>query len=846
MSEHRSERQGPVVRLRMADTARALGRDRSPRWSWAIDDPAFTPTARRLVVATRADRLDTPDVWDSGWVAHDEQTGIVAGHGVLAHRAYVTAVQVRGGDRTEVSPPMHWETGAITEADWAGARWIAASVHLDGAAVLTQTFSLDHTPVRTRLHWTGLGFGRALVNGITVDDAVQEPGYTAYHRRVLTLSHDVTELLRAGENELSIEVTPGWFGLRPDRTIFWHKAPWLGAPRARALLRAEAADGSITTFVSDETWTWRQGSATSESVYAGESHDLRVGTESAPVSLVAAPDGALEPASAPPVRPIGRENPVRRWEDDGRTFAEFPTAAGWVELSGEVRAGREVVVRYGERLTADGSVDVGGDPGLTVGDVQIDRLIPAHDGALTWSPSWTYKGYRFVEITGMTVDPDGLTSVLVHNDVADVAELECSDPILQRLWEMTRRSLRNNFHNIIEDTPLFEKRGWTGDAQLTVETALFQMDVAPLYTQWLRDVVDSQDERGNPGDLAPTSQAGDSNDVTWSSALLIVPWEVYRHTGDRSVLQEFQPAIADFLAFLHRCAASQELPALYGDWVPAGQHEPWPPEGADLCSHAHAVRCFDLAVQMARVLGDEDGAGRAAASAAEFRAEFRRRYWDGGTGTFRTPGRGGLRQTSQLLPLTFGLCAPEERASLVETVVRDIHEHDDHLGVGVVGARYLPQLLSRNGHADLAHRIVTRPDAPSWGHWVAEGAATLWEQWTEPRSQDHHMFGSVAGWIATDVAGLRPTAPGWRTFDVAPHPPRGVESCALRLQTPRGVAAVRWQTTGTTVELDVDVPSGSKARLRLPTGAATLGPGHHRASFTRAASAPAGSRRPAQ
>ncbi|WP_431308035.1 alpha-L-rhamnosidase C-terminal domain-containing protein [Arenivirga flava] len=85
-------------------------------------------------------------------------------------------------------------------------------------------------------------------------------------------------------------------------------------------------------------------------------------------------------------------------------------------------------------------------------------------------------------------------------------------------------------------------------------------------------------------------------------------------------------------------------------------------------------------------------------------------------------------------------------------------------------------------------------------------------------SFNHYALGAVADWMHRDIAGLAPTAPGYRTVRVRPTPGGGLTSASAEHESPYGRIAVAWRIVETRFELEVTLPTGVSGHVELPDG----------------------------
>ncbi len=164
----------------------------------------------------------------------------------------------------------------------------------------------------------------------------------------------------------------------------------------------------------------------------------------------------------------------------------------------------------------------------------------------------------------------------------------------------------------------------------------------------------------------------------------------------------------------------------------------------------------------------------------------------------------------------------------------DIDQQDGALSTGIFGTKYLLEVLSTEGFADLAGRIVTRRAFPGWGFMLDRGATTLWETWKPSAnvfSQNHPMFGSVDEWLMKHVLGIAPAADavGFDRIIIRPQPVAGLTWARGTYRSVKGPVGVDWRMADGRLSLAVDIPPGARARVWLEREQhwVDVGPGQH-------------------
>ena len=710
------------------------------------------------------------------------------------------------------------------------------TVHLvTGSPQLRRDFAVIKTVERARVHVSGIGYHVLTIDGARVGDSMLDPGVTVYDKTALYATHDVTSAVRKrGAHVLGVTLGCGFYGLPPGDTKYWGSAPWLGSPRLRLKLEVDYTDGSHDTVVSDTDWQVSSGPTTRDSVYLGETYDARLaqpgwdrpGFDASNWHLAAevtAPTPNLRSQRMEPIRVVDTLQAARVTSPKPGTYVfKYPVVtAGWARLRVTGAAGTEVTLRYGETLLADGTVDNRGDAGLTNGPVQTDRYLLRGDGPETWEPSFSYKGFQYIQVDGYPGVPtvDDVTARVVHSDVPSTGDFSSSAPLLNTIHEMSRRTMLNNLHSVMTDTPMFEKRGWLGDVNVLLPATIDNFGMHRFYRNWLGSIRDNQAPDGAGVELSPNPFPAGYTDPIWAGALVDIPWQLFQDYGDRDVLAASYDSMARYVDYLTRQSDGLIQQGFYGDWVsPATSGTfPWPPEGAQLTATAYFYRYAEVLAGAASELGHDADARRFSELAGRIKVAFNAKFLDPTAGLYRTAREVGYRQSSNAVPLSFGL-VPEE---LVDTVARnlaaDVRARGNHLNTGHAGTKALLPALTEQGQVDLAFAVATQRTYPSWGYWVDNGATTLWEAWeTNTRSRDHAFLGSIEGWFYRELAGIKPAAPGYARIAIRPHLPAGLDHVSASVRTVRGTVASRWDKLDSGLRLAVTIPANATAQVFIP------------------------------
>ncbi|MBP7976310.1 MAG: family 78 glycoside hydrolase catalytic domain [Verrucomicrobia bacterium] len=857
--------------LRCEYRAHPLGIDTpQPRLSWRLEasERGQRQTAYRVLAATRPKLLaeGKADLWDSGKVASSESVHVVYGGRPLraGQRVYW---KVRAWDRdgraSGYSEAAWWEMGLLAPADWQ-ADWITrrrpaplAESQLfadDPAPLLRKEFVVEKKIRRARIYVSGLGYYELRLNGRRVGDQVLDPGWTTYSQRVLYSTYDVTACLRRGRNAWGVMLGNGWFNPLPLR-LWGHINPrenlTIGEPRVIAQLRIELADGTTQTLGTDVSWKTGPGPIQRNSVYLGEVYDARreqpgwdqPGFDDSnwePAQTARGELGPLQAQDAPPIRVTRVLQPVKLTEpkpgvhifDFGQNFA------GWARLRVQGPAGTRVKLRYGELLYPDGTLN-----GMTAvcGQIkgggrdyhydgqgapktawQMDDYILKGQGRETYTPRFTFHGFRYVEVTGYPGQPTlaSLDGLRLNADVAPVGSFACSNEQFNRIQEMVLWTELSNLFSVQSDCPHREKFGYGGDIVASGEMALFNFDMGRFYAKAVRDLADAVRPNGGFTETAPFVGISDeglgerSGPVGWGTAHPFLLWGLYQHYGDRRLLEENYGAARRWLGLLQ----SQARDGILDNGI--SDHESLVPKPRALTGTGFYYLNAQLLARLARVLGKDAEAAEAEALAETIKAAFNRRFLQPGTGRYDT-----ATQACQAFALHLGLVPPEEKDRALAVLVRDIEEtHHGHLSTGIFGTRFMLHALADLGRADTAFQVVNQRTFPGWGHMLENGATTLWEHWEfsdNTYSHNHPMFGSVSEWFYKVLAGINaaPDAAGFDRILIRPQPVGGLRWVAASYDSVRGKVVSEWRREGGQFKLHIRVPVGAVATVFVPARA---------------------------
>ncbi len=691
------------------------------------------------------------------------------------------------------------------------------------------------------------GYCDLRLDGGRIDRSELAPTVSVFDRRVRFLEIDVTGRLVPGKRSAwSAVLGNGWYNCHTHEVWHFDKAPWRDYPKFRFELEI---DGELF-LASNRSWRIATGGLLFDGLRNGETYDARLepsgwrlpgfddsGWERAVIT--APPGGILTRQTAPCCQVMRRLEPVRLDRTGNRITADFgENLTGWCRITVRAPAGTVFTIRYYERLAPDGQPEQPHAERLAQyildGEFQTDHYTAAGvpEGE-SWRPRFTYHGFRYavIELSDPAAELCAVEAQFVCSAFERTGEYRTSDENFNRLTECAVRSYLGNFTGIPTDCPQREKNGWTGDALLAAETGLFLFDAASSYSEWLETLCDSQRPSGQLPAIAPTGGWGFNgcSGPAWDSVLVLLPWSIYLHTGDRRVPEKFFPAM---LRYLNYCREREEADGLL-DFGLADWCAPNCIEGrVERCfsSSAYYIRDLETAAAIAGLFGEAETGRTLQQRAAAVRTALLRRFRHS-AGEW---GNGGMTELGMALEMD--LVPEHERFQAAAALAELARQVSCQAQFGIQGARYVPRALARNGHIDTAWRFFTQHSYPGWMHWLDSGATTLLENWEGSQSWNHIMYGDFVAFAFEYLGGIRLT-PGFAAggpLRVAPCIPAELDSFQARCRTGRGEVECRWRRHGGRLEFELTLPAAVEAELTLCDRQFRQGPGKQRYTVSQA------------
>ena len=718
------------------------------------------------------------------------------------------------------------ETAAFTAADWT-ASWLSVP---SGVTIRCEIPRHD----RVRRSWLMLaaqGLVRAEIDGHVINESHLDPTRTDTIR-ALYRCYDVSDLVADG-HILDLTIGTGEWARTGEQ------------PRVLAELVIEGADGGLIRVCPDERSTMLRSEITIDEPFYRERHEPggagaklsrhpeRV--QDAPPSFPLPRD--VTPDSTPPIRRV-QTLPLRQIARDNEKTRVFDAGTN---VSGRARLilatplpeGLLIRVAHGEHLGADGRLDTSNLSMPHDRDRPRQVLEWVSDGITTQIEPWfAYYGFRYVEVVGL---PNAIQvradADVVHSDVQPSGQIRTDSDIISTLLSRTERTFLNNLHGVPEDCPTREQAAWTGDAASVSEYAFAAFSVESFLRKWTEDLVTSMRPSGELPAVAPDVRAERfRGDPVWGAALHRTLYGHWLHYGDADVVLHALPALRRWADFQRACRDEMGIvshaPVSHGqDWLALEQTP------APLLHTAATIDCLDTLAKLEDSLASPAEARRRMVQAEELRIAARRVFVDTDRGIVANGSQG-----SYAVAIESGILDADMASSAIQRIVSDIHRRGARVSGGFGTIRSIVRALSQGGEHQTVFDVLSQPDEPGVGAMLSTGPGTLWESWwVDPTnagtgSLNHvGLGGPFASWVWEGLLGLRPTAPGYRSFELAPQIVEGVRHLEVTTSLPHGRLAITMSTAAGVMEVTMTVPGGTSGVLRLPgQGAVPLRAGTHR------------------
>ncbi|WP_048695878.1 family 78 glycoside hydrolase catalytic domain [Catenovulum maritimum] len=769
-------------------------------------------------------------------------------------------------------------TGALTAqpvpVSWWDAKWIAlegdprpaspllertftrrnnptAQVKSFPAPLMRHEFKVTKPVKSATAHVSGLGYFEFYLNGSKVGDHVLDPVQTTYHKRAFYVTFDVTKHLQSGGNAAGLMLGNGFYG---QNFAFSRRLKW-GKPLAIALLEIEYTDGSKQQITTGPQWKATTGPILFDNIYVGESYDARLelpgwskaGFDDAgwvSATVVPSPTEQLIAQSQPPMKKVKAIKPTNITpSNDGGWILDMGTnMTGWLQIRVQEKRGTQIKMRFAEHLMPDKkSIDTQSTGVSVMGNDQTEFYISKGDDVEEWEPRFTYHGFRYVQINGLSAKPqlDDFTGWLVRTDLARIGSFESSDPLLNKFYNISLWTIESNLQGILTDCPHREKCAWLGDMHATAETINMNYDARSFWSKSTNDFkallgvsrlvpqyypksdIPPKDPRA-PANIAVGRRLCGQARADWGLAVVLVPWYNWLYSGDQQTAEDAWPMMSGYMDYLGEYEVKENLIKkgfAWGDWCPPGSNAKRDTPRR-LSASALYYQSAEALRTMAKLLGKPNEEKKYTELAKAIKDAFNKEFYNADSGDYGS-------QTATAMALHLGLVPDQQRAAVAKALAeRIVKVNKGHYTTGILGHRGLYTALNDSGHAEITDLLLHQRSYPSLAYMTETHDLTTWPEvpleWSKeeryPRNSfSHPMHSGFAAMFHESIGGIRPDPahPGFERIILKPSFLPSLKWAKAEHRSPYGLITSHWQRKGSSVIWQVSIPTGSSALLEL-------------------------------
>ncbi len=856
-----------------------------PLFSWIIDAEGYNKSQSfyHILVASSKDKLNEKDadLWNSTEVKSDKSTFVkYQGNPLKALKTYYWKVKISDnhGAISDWSKIQKFEMGLMNDANWGDSKWITLnkdtrtsphrfrnyktgrmkkSQSVDGFAASYFRNEIDVVKVveNAQVYIGGLGYYELFLNGEKVGDHVLDPAPSNYDKQAYYVNYDITQQLNTGTNAFGIMLGNGFYG----QNISWKRDPEsekdlsYGPPTVKLLLKLKYKDGTEADFYTDQNWKETTGPIVFNNIYGGDTYDARyelgnwnsVGFDDSSwgsVRVVSPKLKKLDAQQIPPIKKLKELTPKNVFKGaDGEWIVDFgQNIAGWVKINVQEKEGQLIEIITTEALLTNGKdIFKGSTGGGANGMPQIYKYICKGDGVESWEPKFSYHGFRYAKVKGISSKPDTdmIKAVLVATDLQETGSFTSSSKLLNRMHNISKWTIVDNIHGIPEDCPHREKCGWLGDAHAFCEYALYNYDMYDFYKKYMEDIrTQMRPTKGHlnpeisfqvPTMIAPGKRTSTYAKIDWGVATMYLPWYNYLFYGDDTIVKEYYDDMKNLTDFyLNFKGENGIMQDGMGDWCPPLWDRRKNPSAMEcdpiISANAYFYDVLGVMERFARINNDVPYEAQMKAEKEALKEAFNKEYL---VTIPNTQHKWYQSQTATVQALQFDMVPEDEIEAVVNGLTHDIITvKGGHHATGIHGNRYIYTVLSKFGKANLAYQILTTPDFPSQTYVMNSGFTTWperqfeWEKMEGPsNSLNHPMHSGFAAYFYESLGGVKSSKshPGYKMFSVDPTFPDEITHTAVSVPTPYGIVKNEWKADNGLLTMNLEVPFNTKARIIL-------------------------------
>ena len=827
-----------------------------PRLSWTCVGGVLQK-AYRIIARDENNTI----LWDSGKVISNQMHLVKWEGQPLSSRSIVywnVDLWDESGKCEEGKETGYFELGLFNKDDWK-ASWISGDYKVNKKQrypvdCFRKTITIQNKKIKkARAYMTACGVYEGYINGKKMGDFYLAPGITDYRKRIQYQTVDITDLLVNGDNTIDFMLGDGWY--RGSVGAWGLKNAYGTQTKLLAQIEIVYEDNSIHTISTDSTFKWsNEGPILFCDNKDGEFYDAtRENLDNLTWKNAIVTQSEVVPTSSNNFSLTKHErltHPRMITTPEGHRVLDFgQNIAGTVEFHIKAEKGQKLSLRFGEKIDADGEFTQHNiqcvNKKITTPLQRIDYI--CKEGMNDYRMRFAIFGYQYIliEHADMDVYPDDFTAVAVYSDFETTMSFESSHKDLDKFVQNTLWSLKNNSADLPTDCPTRERHGWSGDAQIFVNTASYLVNYAPFAIKYEKDLCDWQTSSGKFPQIAPEGgtdfyMKAMNGSAGWADAGVMIPYRLWKKYDDLSIIEQFYEPMKKYALFcINRC--HKWMPFIsektgikgkdkkylynygqhYGEWAePADVHQMTFKDFASANPEVTTAYC-SYVMSMMKEIADTLGHKEDASLFEEYAQGCKTTYQK-----MREQPYNSLdtdRQAKLVRPLYMHLLNEKQEEYAKKRLIQALDYYDWRVGTGFLSTPFILYVLS-DIDISYAYKLLENEKKPGWLFMVKSGASTIWEDWDGPTSDNgkgggvaslnHYSKGAVCEWLFEVMCGIK--VDGSNHFIIAPRPGGTFTYAKASYDSVFGKITSSWEKCDEGYKYTISIPSNTTATVILP------------------------------
>lgn len=707
------------------------------------------------------------------------------------------------------------------------------------------TFSAEKDIKKARLYITACGVYEARINGKKAGNFCLAPGITDYTKRVQYQTYNVTDLIKNGNNEITVDLADGWY--RGSVGAWGLKQEYGFETKFIAQLEIIYADGTVKTEVTNNNWQWSNDcpirfadNKDGEIVDANKKPSYSMKAKETSHNVVPSASNNV------PITEKERFKPEIIKTPSGKTVLDFKqNFAGYIEFNLKAKKNQKVFLRFGELLDDNGEFTQKNiqchNKHITTPLQQVDYT--CREGENHYKTRFAIFGFQYVLVeTDVPFTADDFTGVAVYSDMEQTGFFESSNELLNKFVDATVWSTKSNSTDLPTDCPTRERHGWTGDAQIFFPSAAYLFDYASFSKKYLNDMYDWQKKNGKLPQIAPPGgidffMSMMNGSVGWSDAGIIILYYFWKQYGDKNILKEYYDRMKKYAEFMisrvgknailskpHKVKGENRKYIVnkgqaYGEW--AEPEDVYPNHWSNVVlpetevSTAYTSYVLGLMSEISKELNHSDDANRYKGISKNCKKAYQ--------ALIKTDGHSldTNRQAQLVRPLAFNLLDKKQTEFAKERLIKALDNYGWRLGTGFLSTPLILDVLA-DINIDYAYKLLENEEMPGWLFMTKNGATTIWESWEGTKAQggiaslNHYSKGAVCEWLFKSMCGIR--VDGENHFIIAPKAGGHFTFAKAEYKSIFGKVVSGWKKQNDKYVYEIEIPANCTAEIILPNG----------------------------